>query len=107
MKASNTSNEEQIKNNSNKLPVTVFNMKENEFWLRAPIVVGGTGGSGTRGVVDVLMKLGVYMVKVIKFKHNVHVLISCFFFFFYNFKPLILFCFYNNLLASWNEHTFV
>jgi hypothetical protein len=25
-------------------------------------VVGGTGGSGTRGVEDVLMKLGVYMV---------------------------------------------
>lgn len=38
-------------------------MNENEPWLKAPIVVGGTGGSGTRGVVDILVKLGVYMVK--------------------------------------------
>jgi hypothetical protein len=33
-----------------------------EDWVKAPIVVGGTGGSGTRGVVDFLDKLGVYMV---------------------------------------------
>lgn len=32
-------------------------------WKSAPIIVGGTGGSGTRGVVDVLDKLGIYMVK--------------------------------------------
>jgi len=31
-------------------------------WKHAPIVVGGTGGSGTRGVLDVLQKLSVYMV---------------------------------------------
>ena len=32
-----------------------------EAWQRAPIVVGGTGGSGTRGVVDTLKKLGIFM----------------------------------------------
>lgn len=33
-----------------------------DAWQRAPIIVGGTGGSGTRGVVAVLTKLGIYMV---------------------------------------------
>ena len=30
-------------------------------WETSPVVVGGTGGSGTRGVVQVLQNLGVYM----------------------------------------------
>ena len=30
-------------------------------WRHAPIVVGGTGGSGTRGVLDILIKIGIYM----------------------------------------------
>ena len=36
---------------------------EEEFsaWQRAPVVIGGTGGSGTRGVVDVLVKAGIYL----------------------------------------------
>jgi hypothetical protein len=33
-----------------------------EDWVKAPIVVGGTGGSGTRGVVDFFDKIGIYMV---------------------------------------------
>ena len=32
-------------------------------WAIAPVIVGGTGGSGTRGVVSVLRSMGVYMVK--------------------------------------------
>jgi hypothetical protein len=35
---------------------------DRDRWKRAPILVGGTGGSGTRGVVDILQSLGVYMV---------------------------------------------
>ena len=30
-------------------------------WKEAPVVIGGTGGSGTRGVVAVLSKLGIYL----------------------------------------------
>ena len=30
-------------------------------WVDAPIVIGGTGGSGTRGVVDALSSLGIYI----------------------------------------------
>jgi len=30
-------------------------------WRESPLVVGGTSGSGTRGVEDVLVKLGIYM----------------------------------------------
>jgi len=30
-------------------------------WVDAPIVIGGTGGSGTRGVVDALSLLGIYI----------------------------------------------
>jgi hypothetical protein len=32
-------------------------------WYHAPIIVGGTGGSGTRGVEEVLESIGVYMVR--------------------------------------------
>jgi hypothetical protein len=31
-------------------------------WRRSPVIVGGTGGSGTRGVVQLLMEMGIYMV---------------------------------------------
>ena len=37
-------------------------MTAEDAWQRAPIIVGGSGGSGTRGVVDALTKIGIYMV---------------------------------------------
>ena len=43
----------------------IISNKHREFtWFEAPIVVGGTSGSGTRGVVKALSKMGVYMVRV-------------------------------------------
>ena len=33
----------------------------NNNWRVSPVIVGGTQGSGTRGVEDILVKLGVYM----------------------------------------------
>lgn len=42
---------------SARLPMTA-----EDAWQRAPIIVGGSGGSGTRGVVDALTKIGIYMV---------------------------------------------
>ena len=30
-------------------------------WRSAPVIVGGTAGSGTRGVVQMLQRLGIYM----------------------------------------------
>ena len=30
-------------------------------WRHSPVVIGGTGGSGTRGVLDILQKLSIYM----------------------------------------------
>mmetsp|Transcript_19654 Transcript_19654/g.23372 ORF Transcript_19654/g.23372 Transcript_19654/m.23372 type:complete len:458 (-) Transcript_19654:457-1830(-) len=45
--------------------MSTFQFKENKSpsnsWLKAPVIIGGTGGSGTRGVVDVLTKLGIYL----------------------------------------------
>lgn len=41
--------------------VTIEIQQNNLDWKLAPIVVGGTGGSGTRGVVEVLTRMGVYM----------------------------------------------
>lgn len=38
-------------------------MTAEDAWQRAPIIVGGSGGSGTRGVVDALTKIGIYMVR--------------------------------------------
>ena len=36
---------------------------DDESWETTPVVVAGTGGSGTRGVVAALPKMGIYMAK--------------------------------------------
>jgi len=47
-----------------------------EDWQLSPIIVGGTGGSGTRGSVSVLSKLGVYMVSQAQLQISLFSLLS-------------------------------
>jgi len=43
------------------VPLKLARQHQHFEWYESPIVVGGTSGSGTRGVVDVLSKMGFYM----------------------------------------------
>ena len=37
-----------------------------DAWIQAPVVIGGTGGSGTRGVVESLQRMGIYVAPLDK-----------------------------------------
>ena len=43
------------------LAVTAPDTSAGEDWKQSPVIISGTGGSGTRGVVDVLSRMGIYL----------------------------------------------